>query len=48
MRPPSLRVGPVVGGLVSKEEKVEQVVPGGPQAISFEELDPEQGKPRCM
>ena len=44
----SSRVGPVVGGLIWKEEKVEKEVPGGPQAISFEELNPEQGKPQCM
>jgi hypothetical protein len=44
----SSRVGPNVGGLVPKEEKVEQEVPGGPQAISFEELNPEQGMPRCI
>jgi hypothetical protein len=31
-----------------KEEKVEQEVPRGPQAIGFEELNPEQGKPQCM
>jgi hypothetical protein len=30
------------------EEKVEQKVLGGPQATSFEELNPEQGKPRCI
>jgi hypothetical protein len=44
----SSRVGPDVGGIVSKEEKVEQEVPGGPQATSFEELNPKQGKPRCI
>jgi hypothetical protein len=41
-------IGPNDGGLVLKEEKVEQEVPGGPQATSFEELNPEQGKPRCI
>jgi hypothetical protein len=44
----SLHVGPDVGGLILKEEKVEPEVLGGPQAISFEELNPEQGKPRCI
>jgi hypothetical protein len=39
---PSLsHVGPVVGGLVPKEEKVKQEVLGGPQVTSFEELNPE-------
>jgi hypothetical protein len=33
-------VGSVVGSLVLKEEKVEQEVPGGPQATNFEELNP--------
>jgi hypothetical protein len=37
-----------VGGLVPKEEKVEQEVLEGPQATSFKELNPEQGKPRCI
>jgi hypothetical protein len=46
--PLSSHVGPDVGGLILKEEKVEQEVSGGPQAISFEELNAEQGKPRCM
>jgi hypothetical protein len=46
--PLSSRVGPDIGGLIPKEEKVEQEVPGGPQATSFEELNPEQGKPRCI
>jgi hypothetical protein len=41
-------VGPDVGGLVPNEEKVEQEVPGGPQATSFEELNPEEGNPRCI
>jgi hypothetical protein len=46
---PSLSyVGLDIGGLIPKEEKVEQEVPGGPQATSFEELHPEQGKPRCI
>jgi hypothetical protein len=31
--------------LIPKEEKVEQEVPGDSQAICFEELNPEQGKP---
>jgi hypothetical protein len=44
----SSRVGPDVGGLIPKEEKVEQEVPGGPQDTSFDELNPEYGKPRCM
>jgi hypothetical protein len=44
----SPHVGPDVGGLVLKEEKVEQEVLRGPQATSFEKLNPEQGKPRCM
>jgi hypothetical protein len=46
--PSSLRVQPTVGGLILKEEKVEQEVPEGPQATSFEEHNPEQGKPRCI
>jgi hypothetical protein len=37
----SSRVEPDVGGLVPKEEKVEQEVPEGPQATRFEELNPE-------
>jgi hypothetical protein len=41
----SSRVGPNVGGLVSEEEKVEQEVPGGPQATSFEEPNPEKVSP---
>jgi hypothetical protein len=41
-------VGPNVGGLILKEEKVEQEVPRGLQATSFEELNPEQGKPWCI
>jgi hypothetical protein len=44
----SSRVGPNVGGLILKEEKAEQEVPGGPQATSFEEHNSEQGKPRCI
>jgi hypothetical protein len=40
-------VGPLVSGLVPKEEKVEHEI-GGPRATSFEELNPEQGKPRCI
>jgi hypothetical protein len=39
---------PNVGGLVSKEKKVDQEVLRGPQGTSFEELNPEQGKPRCI
>jgi hypothetical protein len=46
--PLSSRVGPDVGGLIPKEVKVKQEVPGGPQVTSFEELNPEQGKPWCM
>jgi hypothetical protein len=41
----SSHVGPVIGGVVLKEEKVEQEVPGGSQATSFEDVNPEQGKP---
>jgi hypothetical protein len=41
-------VGPDVGGLILKAEKVEQEAPEGPQATSFEELNPEQGKPQCI
>jgi hypothetical protein len=47
-RSSSSHVRPDVGGLILKEEKVEQEVSGGPQATSFEELNPEQGKPRCI
>jgi hypothetical protein len=45
-----LHVGPVVGGAFPEEEKVEQEVPGDPQAASCEELNPtlEQGKSRCI
>jgi hypothetical protein len=46
--PSSSHVGPNVGGLVSKEGKVEQEIPEEPQTTSFEELNPEQGKPRCI
>jgi hypothetical protein len=42
------RVGPAIGGLVPKEEKVEQEIPEGPQATSFEKLNPKQGKPWCV
>jgi hypothetical protein len=37
-------------GVFPKEEKVEQQVLGGPQAPSYEELNPsfEQGQPRCI
>jgi hypothetical protein len=45
--PSSSHVGPDVGGLISNEEKLDQEVPGGPQATCFEELNPEQGEPRC-
>jgi hypothetical protein len=48
IRRSSSRVGPIVGELISKEEKVEREVPGGPQATSFDELNPEQGKPLCI
>jgi hypothetical protein len=48
MRALSSHVGPVVDRLILKEEKVEQEVLGGPQAPSFEELNPKQGKPRCI
>jgi hypothetical protein len=41
-------VGSDVDELILKEEKVEQEVLGGPQATSFEELNPKQGKPRCI
>jgi hypothetical protein len=44
----SLHVGPTVRGLVLKEEKLKKEVPGGPEVISFEEINPEQGKPRCV
>jgi hypothetical protein len=44
----SSHVGSDVGGLIPKEEKVKQEVPGGPQAIRFEELNLEIGKPLCM
>jgi hypothetical protein len=44
----SSHVGLDVGGLILKEEKVEQEVLGGPQAKSFDELNPEQGKPWCI
>jgi hypothetical protein len=37
-------VGPNVSGLVLKEEKVVEEVLGGPQAMSFDELNLEQGK----
>jgi hypothetical protein len=40
-------IGPNIGGLVLKEEKVEPEVPGGPQTTSFEELN-QQGKPPCI
>jgi hypothetical protein len=44
-RPSSSHVGPNIGRLVPKGEKVEQGVLGGPQDTNFEELNPEQGKP---
>jgi hypothetical protein len=34
--------------LIPKEEEVKQEVPGDPQAICFEELNPEQGMPWCI
>jgi hypothetical protein len=43
-----MHVGPTVIGRILKEEKVEQAVLGGSQATSFEELNHEQGKPRCI
>jgi hypothetical protein len=46
--PSSSHVGLDIGGLILKEEKVKQEVPGGPQATSFDELNPEQDKPRCI
>jgi hypothetical protein len=46
--PSSSHVGPNVGGLIPKEEKVKQEVIGGPQVRSFDELNPEQGKPQCI
>jgi hypothetical protein len=48
MRPSSSRVGPIVGGLIPKEDKVELEVLGGPQDTSFEELNPEEGKPQFI
>jgi hypothetical protein len=48
MRASSSHVEPIAGGLIPKEEKVEQEVLGGPQAPSFEELNLEQGKPWCI
>jgi hypothetical protein len=44
----SSHVRPDVRRVVPKEEKVEQEVLEGPQATSFEKLNPEQGKPRCI
>jgi hypothetical protein len=46
----SSHVGPVVVGVFPEEKKVEQEIPGGPQALSCEELNPavEQGKPQCI
>jgi hypothetical protein len=46
--PLSSHVGPDISGLIPKVEKVEQEVPRGPQVTSFEEVNPEQGKPLCM
>jgi hypothetical protein len=37
--------GPDVGGLILKEEKDEQEVPGGPQGTSFEELNLSKASP---
>jgi hypothetical protein len=45
MQSSSSHEGSDVGGLVLKEEKVEQEIPEGPQATSFDELNPEQSKP---
>jgi hypothetical protein len=36
----SSHVGPDVGGLITREKKVEQEVLRDPQATSFEELNP--------
>jgi hypothetical protein len=46
----SPHVGPVVMEVFSGEEKVEQVVPGGSQASSCEELNLtlEQGTAQCI
>jgi hypothetical protein len=46
----SSHLGLVVGGVLLEEEKVEQEVPGGSQAPSFEKINPtlEQGKPWCI
>jgi hypothetical protein len=46
--PSSSHVGPDVGGLILKEEKVKQEVIKGPQVTSFDELNLEQGKPQCI
>jgi hypothetical protein len=44
----SSHVGAMVGGVFPEDDKVEQEVPGGPQAPSCEELNPmlEQGSSR--
>jgi hypothetical protein len=46
----SSHIEPMVRGVFPEEGKVEQEVPGGPQAPSCEELNValEQGKPRCI
>jgi hypothetical protein len=46
----SSHVGHVVGGVLLEEEKEKHDVPGGPQALSCEELKLalEHGKPRCI
>jgi hypothetical protein len=43
-----MHIGPVVGGVVLKEEEIKQEVSRGPQATSFEVFNPEQGKLRCI
>jgi hypothetical protein len=46
----SSHIGPIIGGVFLKEEKVEHEISGGPQAPCCEELNPvlEQGKPWCI
>jgi hypothetical protein len=43
-------IGAMIERAFYEEEKVEQEVPGGPQAPSCEELNSalEQGKPQCI
>jgi hypothetical protein len=48
IRESSWHVGLIIGGVVLKEEKVKQGVSEGPQAPSFEELNPKQDKPQCI